>query len=330
MITLRPQSLLLTCLGLFLASWTPWEPSSLQAQTKIPQVRRVKRPKFVEKQWEGIFFKDLFTEGLVGQRPEKLAPGQAPVIPGLVAGGPKPAAADADSSANGTGWSVIISGSSLEDEVKTLQQSLAKDITTPSKFKADYGKVHQSFSILSMLFAVIREYDSDVRWKKFAPEAQASFEKAAANSRVGTIQSYESCKRRAEDLTEMVRGGNFNGTEKAADELDWSTVVGHSPIMKQLEISLGKLKPLTSSKKEFESNVGEVMRHAELIAVMSKTVQLENMEYAEEEGYVEYAKAMLDAANKTAQGCRNGDYDAVTAGVNMIGQTCSNCHDDWR
>ena len=107
----------------------------------------------------------------------------------------------------------MISRSTVEDEVKRLQKQLSLDVTTPGKFKSDYAKAHQSFSILSMLFAVIAEYDEDVRWKKFAAEAQVSFEKAAANSRVGTIQAYESCRRRLEELTDMVRG---SGTETVA------------------------------------------------------------------------------------------------------------------
>ena len=300
-----------------------------QDKKEVPKIRRVKRPKFGEATQNGVFFKDLFLEGLVGKRPAKLAPGQKPVIPGIAKSTPDTGKAD-DTSAVGFQWSKLISASSLEDEVKSLQQSLSADITTPSKFKSDYAKVHQSYSILSMLFAVVREYDSEVRWKKFASVAQASFEKAAANSRVGTIQAYESCKRRAEDLKEMVRGGNFAGTDKPAESLDWSTVVGHSPIMKQLKSSYGKLKPLVSNKTEFESNVTEVMRHAELIAVMSHAVTIENMDFADDDGYVAYAKAMLEAANKAAEGCRTSDFDSVSKGVNLIGQSCSNCHDEYR
>ncbi|MEL7496357.1 MAG: hypothetical protein AAFN77_02015 [Planctomycetota bacterium] len=299
-------------------------------QKKVPVIKRVKRPVFKEKDWDGIYFGDLFKEGLVGPRPEKLAPGQLPQNPTQVAGNSTQTKEAASTPAGGFAWSKVISASSIEDEVKALQQTLAADITTPSKFKSDYAKVHQSFSMLSMLFAVVREYDDDVRWKKFSGPAQASFEKAAANSRVGTIQAYESCKRRSADLQEMVRGGNFAGTEKAPEELDWSAVVGHSPIMKQMEVSYGELKQKTANEKEFTGNLSDVLRHAELVALMSRAVQLENMEYAEEDGYVDYAKSMFEAANKVSQGCRTNDFAAVSKNVNLIGQTCSNCHDDWR
>lgn len=303
---------------------------SAKPAVKQKPIRRAKRPIFKERDWDGIYFNDLFKDGLVGPRPAKLAPGQMPQTPNQIVGGPTGSQPNSSGANVGFAWSKVVSASTLEDEVKSLQQKLMVDVTTPSKFKSDYAKVHQSFSMLSMLFAVVREYDADVRWKKFAPEAQASFEKAAANSRVGTIQAYESCKRRSADLQEMVRGGNFAGTDKAPESLDWSMVVGHSPVMVRLEECFGELKQMTSSENDFNKNLSDVLRRAELVAIMSHAIQQENMEYAEEESYVEFAKQMLSSANKISQGCRTNDFQSVSDGVNAIGQSCSNCHDEWR
>lgn len=173
-----------------------------ERQKRQPRkVQRVKRPQFTERDWDGIYFENLFEQGLVGARPApQIGPAKGATVPGK-------GEAESAGAAGEFAWSSFIAGATIEDEVKAIQAQLAKDVTTPVKFKSEYSKAHQSFSLLSMIFGVIREYDSDVRWKKFAPEAQISFERAAANSRVGTIQAYESCKRRNQDLTEMVRGG---------------------------------------------------------------------------------------------------------------------------
>lgn len=300
--------------------------------TQVPyKVKRAKRPVFKPRDWEGVYFEDLYRDGLAGPRPSRLAPGELP-RPNVANNGSTGTNNDngTNADAGGFAWSKLISASSIEDEVKSIQQQLAVDITTPTKFKSDYAKSHQSFSILSMLFAVVREYDAQVRWKEFAGDAQASFEKAAANSRVGTIQAYESCKRRSEDLKELVGGGKFNGTDKAPESLDWSLVVGHSPVMLRLEQSYEKLKQMTANQGEFNKNLSEVLRESELVALMAYSIQQEGMEYAAEESYVEYAKTMQSAASKGAAGCRTNDFDSVSAAVNVIGQSCSNCHDEWR
>ena len=288
---------------------------------KVKKVKRVKRPTFTQRDWDGIYFNDLFAEGLVGQRPS---------VADQVAAQAQ-AENTGEASASGEfAWTNYISGSTIEDEVKALQSQLIKDITTPVKFKSEYNKAHQSFSMLSMLFAIIREYDGDVRWERSADVAQVSFERAAANSRVGTIQAYESCKRRKEDLQELIRGGNFAGQEKAPDELDWSIVVDRTPIMKRLEISNAQLKQLTANEGSFKKEIETIAHESELVAAMAETIIRENMTDAEDDGYVEFAKAMSAAAVSVTKACENEDYDAASNAVNLIGQSCSNCHDEWR
>ncbi len=299
----------------------------VQEKQQPRKIKRVRRPEFKQRDWDGIYFENLFRDGLVGPRPKKLTAEQ-------LAAQNQPQNSNPDNQAGGSnsgaGWSQWISGTTIEDEVKSLQQQLAVDITTPGKFKTDYDQVHHSFSMLSMLFAIIREYDDDVRWKKFAGEAQASFERAAANSRVGTIQAYESCKLRSQQLQDMVRGGNFSGTDKAPESLDWSQVVDHSPVMEQLESSYDKLKKMTARESEFNGAIADVLHQAELIAAMSETIRQPAMEYGEEEGYLEFARQMRDAAATVAKGCRNNDFETASNAANLIGQTCTNCHEEWR
>ena len=296
-------------------------------ERKVKKVTRVKRPKFTPRDSDGIYFNNLFVEGLVGPRPQPATPGgdssKTSKTTGQLAG---------VGNANNTtkfAWSKNIDRGTLEDEVKSLQKLLSTDITTPIKFKSDYGKVHHSFAMLSMVFAIVREYDDEVRWKKFAGEAQASFERAAANSRVGTIQAYESCKRRKGDLEEMVRGGNFASDDKAPETLDWSTVVERSPIMDRLDESRTRLKQLTSSKGEFSKGIDKVTHEAQLVAAIAMVLTRENMTDADDDGYVEYAMAMNKAALEIRDACRNQDYELASRAANTVIQSCDDCHGEW-
>ena len=297
-------------------------------ERKSKKVTRVKRPKFSEKEWDGIYFRNLFEDGLVGPRPAQLSPGEAGST--TKPGGFDSPVDEPTTSETSSKWSGLVSATTIEDEVKAIQKRLAMEVTTPVKFKSEYSKAHQSFSMLSMLFGIVREYDSEVRWKRFANEAQISFERAAANSRVGTIQAYESCKRRKGDLEEMVRGGNFNASEKAPEELDWSAVVDRSPIMKRLQASRELLKQLSSNEKEFSDGTEKIFHESELVAAMGYALMMENMTDADDDGYLELSKAMIEAANQTKNACLNQDYDAASTAINLIDQSCNNCHDEWK
>ena len=293
-------------------------------QEKEPRkVKRVKRPVFKQKDWDGIYFDDLFKDGLVGNRPSP-----ADIVK-------KPQTADSTeeastNSAAGT-WSSLIGNDVIEDEVKALEQALQADITTPVKFKSEYLKMRQSFSMLSMLFAIIRDYDTDdIRWKKHSGAAQVAFARAAAASRVGTEQAYQNSRLRRDDLVELVRGGNFNSEEAVPDSLEWPSVVDRSPLMDRLQVAVDLLKPATSNKTEFMKNAEIVYHEASIVAAIGSVLLQEEMDEYDEDGYVDFAKAMTSAATGVVTGTKNQDYDLVSKSVNLIDQSCTNCHEEWR
>ena len=135
-----------------------------------------------------------------------------------------------------------------------------------------------------MLLAIVSEYDTDVRWKNDARAAQAAFARAAANSRVGSQQAYQNAKLRLEDLTEMVRGGRFNGKASTDPMLDWSNVVDRGTLMEMLEASFSEtLKPSTANKTEMVKSAEAVLHQANLVAAMGQILTKEGMEEADEE-----------------------------------------------
>ncbi|MCH2183052.1 MAG: hypothetical protein MK108_13695 [Mariniblastus sp.] len=291
-------------------------------------IKRAKRPNFLERDWNGIYFENLFEDGLVGERP---VPSSTPAAnPSKVAGPQTVTPAASPTDAGSFTWSQVIGNTVIEDEVKALQQQLTMDVTTPGRFKSDYGKVHQSYSMLSMLFGIIIEYDDDVRWKEMAPLAQPAFARAAANSRVGSLQAYNNAKLQKENLTELVRGGGFGNQQKPVDAVDWASAVKRSPIMVQLETTLKTLKPHLANKTEFTQNNETVLHGASLVAAMGQVLGHPEMDDAEEEDYLVYAEAMKKAAGQVVQGCQTNNYDLAAEGFNLIEQSCSNCHDEWR
>jgi hypothetical protein len=294
-------------------------------QEKNPKrVQRVKRPVFTQRDWDGIYFEDLFEEGLVGNRPE---PEQ---LASPITGNPsEQAAAGVDSTT--FAWNRFIANDVIEDEIKSAEQALRRDVTTPVEFKSGYAKARQSFSMLSLMFGIIREYESeDIRWKKYAPAAQAAFARAAGTSRVGTEQAYQSAKRNTENLTELVRGGAFATTDPPPEELLWPQVVDRNPMMVRLQVAIDKLKPATANKTEFINNIDLVYHEASIVAAIGQALVRKDMEEADEEGYAAFAITMSTAATDLVTATRNRNFDGGSTAVNVIEQSCTNCHGEWR
>ena len=309
--------------GIFLASVAAQEKST-QTPKKIRKVTRVAKPTF-DGSKKGIYFKDVFKDGLVGDRPGKAQAAAAAAVASNVAG-----ETAEESEVSSTGWSSIIDGPTIEDEVKSLNQALAKSVTTPVKFKTTYNEVRQTMAVLSMSFAIIREFDGEVRWKDHARAAQAALQKAATNARNNTDQTFNYCNARKFDLQDLVRGGSFTEIEKPSDELDWSDVIGRSETMKRLEKSDELLKEWTADKSTFAKQKNRIISEAQWVAAIAKVIARENMDDADSDDYIAFCKAMEKAAVETVSATRNDDFDVASKSANLISQSCNNCHDEWR
>ena len=290
-----------------------------ESEIQRKKVKRVKRPVFSERDSNGIYFGNVFDDAIVGERPNPMV---------ADAQMPKDSIGDSgNGSSDGFVWSDYISGDVIETEIKRLQKKLSQQVTSPGKFKTEYKDARYSFQVLSMLFGIIVEHDQDVRWKRIANLAQPSFAIASKNARRGDSDSYNYAVARRDDLAEVVRGGNMSSNEKAVDEIVWGDAVHRSPLMKRMQDSVDLVKPLLSTREEFEANRDEISHEASLLAAMAEILAKESMDDAEEEDYVVYAKSMSSAARLMVT---SNNYEAVSEGFNQVNQSCSNCHDEWR
>ncbi len=302
------------------------------------KVKRAIPPTFADKEFDGIFFDDVFQQGLVGTRPANLNQpgGGQPVTPGGGDGG-NSGGSGTDGSGGGSAgglyaWKDIISRTAIEDEVKGLNIALQEDVTTPNKFASGgYKKARRHFTMLALLFAIISEFDGDVRWKKDAPALRDLFARAAAGAKVGSQAAYNESKLRKEDLQLVVGGGSFTATKEAEPKANWSALLDRSPLMQRLETARQlNIQPWTSSENEYKSKLDELVREANVVAAISEVLMQDGMPEAEEEDYTVHAKRMRDAAREIIASAKSQNYDQASKAVSVIGQACDLCHADWR
>jgi hypothetical protein len=302
------------------------------AQTRSKAVKRAQPPKFDK---AGAFYSDAFAEGLVGERPANLSQGVAVASSGastpLNTGG-KTSAAAATPVAAGTGWSAIISATTIEDEVKALKLAVDQGVTTPSDFA---GKGHKAtrrdLSMLAMLFGIAGEYDGEVRWKSQAPAARDVLGRTAANAKVGTSQVFQEAKLRKEELQDLVGGGNPFTDKEAETKANWKDVCGRAPLMQHLEaIWEPRLKPLLADGGKLTANADKVQHDAEIIAAMGEVLGKEGMPDADSDEYKAFCAKLRDGAKAILDGVKTKNFDSAAQGSATIGKTCTECHESYR
>ncbi len=297
------------------------------ADTPPARVTRAKRPQFRDRDWEGIYFENLFRDGLVGDKPDR--PALTTPVPAL-ADNTTTEESPTGGAASGSQWSQLISAEVLEDEIKRTVARLSGDVATPSKYQSDYLSARQSFSMLSLWFAVIFEYQDQVRWKPQAAAMQPAMARAAANARVSSGQSYQYARARLDALQQLLRGESPPAAETPVESIDWPYSVGRSPVMIRMQESLDELKAWTADAGAFRRNRAEVEHHAQLLAALGQALLQPEMDDADDDDYAKHARGLIQDALAMLQAARLDNVDDVDKSLKRVERRCSNCHADWR
>ena len=295
---------------------------------KAKAVRRAAAPAGRwDKLTQGTFVDDAFAL-LVGSRPEY---GAAKQVVATQPGGAEAAAAAGGGSA-GMKWSTLVSTDTLTDEVKDMKDLLAAACAKLGDFKGGgFEEARCGYSSLAMLFGVIAAYDQpDVRWRKDAATARDLFARVGFNCKVGTDQSFAEAKARLDDLVGLLDGNSPEPNPNIDRAELWSQMTGRPPLMTRLEMAQDAMRPAIASKADFDKLSDQLMRAAEIVAVIGEVIQQPDFEFHDDESYRGYAAGMRDAAVQVRDACLKGDYEAARAAAGKLEQSCDACHGDYR
>lgn len=273
-----------------------------------------------------LFFADATQEVGPGQ------PGGArPGSNGLAGGdGTMPAGGGAGAS-DGQSWSKLVDAETLESEIKININSLATAVENPNKFKAQhFRRARNNFTQLAMLFGVIAGYDGDVKWKDKAAGMRDAVAKAGFNCKVGTDASYTEAKARFEDLRQLLQGSSPQVPDAEASA-DWVKVADRGELMKRMEEAGQKrITPWTGSEGEFKANQADLLHEAQLLAVMARVISHSSYDYADDDNYLKYAKALEQASTELIDGAKQANFEKARAATGNMAKACANCHTDFR
>ncbi len=297
------------------------------AEPQGPRPTRALPPKW-PKSVADVFFSDARAK-LIGKRPNYPAVSSRdshPVGPSTTEGSDLPAAATGEFA-----WSKLISPETIEDEIKSLQKQVSENVTTPANFKGGGFKAgRRHFTELALLFAIIAQYDGQVRWKDKSGGIRDLMGRAGQNCAVGTDASYNEARLRKEDLEQLVQGA-LTSAPAADPDARWDKIADRAPLMQRIEQAQQQgVAPWTANPGEFSKNASALLREAELISAVAETIQREGYSDSDDETYLGFARKMRDAAMEVAAAVRGKNYDAARAASGNIEKACSGCHEQFR
>ncbi|MCR9295808.1 MAG: cytochrome c [bacterium] len=313
--------------ALFFSACLLWPAACLAQQ---PKRKRATPPEFSESFGQGVFF-----ENPAAQITGKLSASTGPELqPKSSAAASTPASspeARIDQAGDPRAWHKLISAVSVEDLVKGSKLRLERIVTSPSAYASGgFADARREFSLQALLFAIVEVYPSeDVRWKASAAVAKEKMARNAANAQVGSIQSFRAAKTGLLDLADLVNGSPLSGTANA--ELNWSQLIDRGPLMQLMEWSQQEyVNPLSASSSKFAEGKDELRRYAELLAVLGKASIEPEMPDATDEDYRAFATQLIDHSRTLVAAVQSNDPELARKAAAQLGQSCQNCHDNFR
>jgi len=225
-------------------------------------------------------------------------------------------------------WKEIVSASTIEDLIKESKTRLDGLITTPAKFSGGVVDARREFTLMASTMAVIAQYPEEIRWQSSSAYAQRVFARMAANCKVGTQPVFNEAKQRQQDLQNLIKGTKLNGT---ADEVTWADTADRGPTMQILEWALREnVIPATNNANKFRDSQEDVVKYAELIAMLGSIIQQPGMTDSDDAEYKQFAAVMTSAALDVAKAARTNDAELARTAVGRIDQACNKCHETYR
>lgn len=263
-----------------------------------------------------------------GTAPVASNSGGAPSATVPASGGDSPPA-----TAGGAGaWSKIVSADTLQDEIKSYQTEVKDNVKNPSEFKGNlFKRARDDFTVLATAFAVIGEYDGDVRWKDQAVTARDLFGQSGVNCKVATDQSFNDAKLRADDLAALIRGDSLPAKASAEPKANFPKIANRPPLMHRLDAAQGgRLAPWTANAADFSKHLDGILHEAEIVAMVAEVIQRDGYDFTDDKSYLGFAHEMQAQALDLASAAKAKNYDQARTAAGKLAQACSNCHGGFR
>lgn len=285
-------------------------------------------PKFDQATVDDLFPKDARTlligsPPVFGQAGVSIASASPNVAMPNAPGGAAPAA-----SSDGNQWSALISGDTLESEVKAQPGEIDKAMKSTSQQK----NARMVMSYLAALYGVIMKHDQDVRWKSDSQALRDTFAKAGNNLKAWTDSQKKQVAKVQTDLRDLIQGNTPQLATAFDAEAPWSELVDRTPVMHRFEIGMAadKLAGWTKDADAVKKNKEAIVREAEVMAMLSRIIQDKSYDLSDDDSYLGFAKKLEAQSVLAAKAAKDGDGAAASSAVAQMQKACDECHGSFR
>jgi len=251
----------------------------------------------------------------------------APAVPASPAPPPMtPAAAAPPSPAAGStvDWNQLTPMSAIVDEVKQIRVRLEKNLLKVGDFNKNTAAIGQDGALLAAIAAVVAKHPGEVNWKDKANHLRDLGYQISVKAEGSGSKPFNATKAPFEDLKRLLDGES--PSETAKPDVPLSEVADRAALMARLNAKYESVKSNVNSPSRLKEEKDRVVGDLAIMNLMMTVMGDPSYDQADDPRYVGYVQAMLADQKAALEAANNENFDAYTAALGKINNTCNECH----
>ena len=227
-------------------------------------------------------------------------------------------------------WSTLLPAELLVAEVNRIRERFEPKLASVATFNNSLLDFPPYAAELAALGGIATEHSGNVPWKENAKYVRDLAGEMLSDQLQRGQKSYEQVKQPFERIVTILDRKRPQGLPEAEDATDFAMVADFSYLMRRFEAAENLLKTSGGSEAALQRNSADLVREARVVAALSKVISREDYGYGDDARFQRYAGAMTEAAMNAAEAAESQDFGAFDAARNALGQSCVQCHGDYR
>lgn len=248
--------------------------------------------------------------------------------------GTEPSASTAASPTAGSGgsanWIALLGAEDFADESKAIRSNLTAKLQSVGTFNGAYREIQVDAAVLAALAQIAPDYSDAPSWKKNALLVRDVAAELGRESNSVGDKFYKPSREAFDKLDSLLSGSVPPGLEAGPPKMQFVNIAPRYPLMKRFERAQNYLKGSVNNADLLKKEADKVQREAGVIALLAEVILSEGYDSSDDDLYRELVSGVREGALKVVTAARDQEFDAYTAGLDLMYKSCTKCHSEFK
>ena len=229
-----------------------------------------------------------------------------------------------------TDWVTLLPVEGFADESKSIRSNLTAKLQSVGTFNGSYREIQIDAAVLAALAQIAPDYPEAPSWKKNALLVRDVAAELGRESNSVGDKFYKPSRDAFDKLDSLLSGSVPPGLEAGPPRMQFVNIAPRYPLMKRFERAQTFLKGNINSAELLKKEADKVQREAGIVALLAQVILSEGYDSSDDDLYRELVSGVREGALKVLAATRDQEFDAYTAGLDLMYKSCTKCHSEFK